>query len=136
MCQMCLHNLIRADSNLGPIIIRFTSKNTSYSANGGYLTQPGEWNVKITVQRINAYDLNYRFSLVLNNTISSYAMANDTRKEIESFNESLDSNSSMKSSSSLTLLFQILILFVVGTSIFLFIKSRKNLNDILLQFKS
>ena len=128
--------LDKADSNLGPIIIRFTSKNTSYSANGGYLTQPGEWNVKITVQRINAYDLNYRFSLVLNNTISTYAMANDTRKEIESFNESLDSNSSMKSSSSLTLLFQILILFVVGTSIFLFIKSRKNLNDILLQFKS
>jgi hypothetical protein len=41
--------------------------------------------VKITVQRINAYDLNYRFSLLLNNTISTYAMPNDTRKEIESF---------------------------------------------------
>ena len=58
------------DLSLGPIDARFIKHNdTAYSVNGGYLSQPGRWDVKITVKRINSYDLNYRVSLNVNKTV-------------------------------------------------------------------
>ena len=38
-----------------------------YSGSGGYLSQPGEWEVKTTVQRTEAYDLNYGFNFDIKN---------------------------------------------------------------------
>lgn len=37
-----------------------------YSTFGGYLSQAGEWDLKITIQRINSYDLNYRLGVMVN----------------------------------------------------------------------
>jgi hypothetical protein len=44
---------------------------TAYSIEGGYLSHPGEWDVKLTIKRSNMYDLNYRFDLVVNETANS-----------------------------------------------------------------
>jgi len=59
----------KTDLSLGPIDARFIRSNdTAYSVNGGYLSQAGGWDVKITVKRINSYDLNYRVSFTVNTT--------------------------------------------------------------------
>jgi methionine-rich copper-binding protein CopC len=50
------------ESNIGPIVANLAKKGEGqYSVTGGYLSQPGEWEIKIIVQRSGAYDLNYSF---------------------------------------------------------------------------
>ena len=62
----------KTDLSLGPIYATLTRiNNTAYSINGGYLSQAGEWDVKIVLKRINSYDLNYRVSFTVNNTAHS-----------------------------------------------------------------
>lgn len=62
----------KTDLSLGPIFANLAKNNeTSYSVNGGYLSQPGMWDVKITVKRPNSYDLNYRTSFTVNKSSDS-----------------------------------------------------------------
>lgn len=62
----------KSDLSLGPIFAKLSKNNeTSYSANGGYLSQPGQWDLKVTIQRSNLYDLNYRLSFTVNKSSSS-----------------------------------------------------------------
>jgi len=57
----------KSDLSLGPIFANLAKNNeTSYSVNGGYLSQPGVWDIKVTVKRPNSYDLNYRTSFTVN----------------------------------------------------------------------
>jgi putative copper export protein len=57
----------KADLSLSAINAKLESSNdTAYSTFGGYLSQPGEWDLKITVQRSSSYDLNYRLGLIVN----------------------------------------------------------------------
>jgi methionine-rich copper-binding protein CopC len=50
------------ESNIGPIVANLAkNREGQYSVTGGYLSQPGEWNIKVTAQRSGAYDLNYSF---------------------------------------------------------------------------
>ncbi len=50
------------ESNIGPIVAKLAKKGEGqYSVTGGYLSQPGEWDIKVTAQRSGAYDLNYSF---------------------------------------------------------------------------
>jgi hypothetical protein len=50
------------EANIGPIAVNLDKTNDGvYSTFGGYLSQQGNWNIKITAQRIGAYDLNYEF---------------------------------------------------------------------------
>jgi putative copper export protein/methionine-rich copper-binding protein CopC len=59
----------KSDLSLGPIIAILERINaTSYSTFGGYLSQSGEWDLKITIQRINSYDLNYRLGVTVNSS--------------------------------------------------------------------
>ena len=54
------------DQNIGPLIANM--KNTEigvYSATGAYLSQEGQWNIKITVQRAGQYDLNHSYDIVV-----------------------------------------------------------------------
>lgn len=63
----------KSDLSLGPIFAKLSKNNeTSYSTNGGYLSQPGQWDLKVTIQRSNLYDLNYRLSFTVNK--SSYSI--------------------------------------------------------------
>lgn len=59
----------KSDLSLNPINAQLQkSNNTSYSSFGGYLSQPGSWDVKITVQRSGFYDIIYRLGLMVNNS--------------------------------------------------------------------
>jgi len=57
----------KRDLSLDPIIANLERTNTTaYSTFGGYLSQAGEWDLKIAIQRINSYDLNYRLGVMVN----------------------------------------------------------------------
>ncbi len=50
------------ESNIGPIVANLDKKGEGqYTVTGGYLSQPGEWEIKVIVQRSGTYDLNYSF---------------------------------------------------------------------------
>lgn len=52
------------NQNIGPIIANLEKTgDEDYSITGAYLSQEGEWNVKITVQRTGQYDLNHSFDI-------------------------------------------------------------------------
>jgi hypothetical protein len=55
-------------TGLGPISAELTKTGEGqYSGSGGYLSQPGEWEMKMTVQRNEAYDLNHSFTFDIKN---------------------------------------------------------------------
>ena len=61
-------------AGLGPISAELTkTSDGQYSGSGGYLSQPGEWDVKMIVQRNDAYDLNHSFTF----DIKKYSLKND-----------------------------------------------------------
>ena len=52
------------EQNIGPIIANLKKvENGIYNTTGPYLSQDGEWNIKITVQRTGEYDLNHGFDI-------------------------------------------------------------------------
>ena len=52
------------EQNIGPIIANLKKvENGIYNTTGPYLSQDGEWNIKITVQRTGEYDLNHSFDI-------------------------------------------------------------------------
>jgi hypothetical protein len=52
------------NQNIGPIIANLKKTGDGvYRVTGAYLSQEGEWNVKITVQRSGQYDLNHSFEV-------------------------------------------------------------------------
>jgi methionine-rich copper-binding protein CopC len=52
------------NQNIGPIIANLKKTGDGvYSVTGAYLSQEGEWNVKITAQRSGEYDLNHSFKI-------------------------------------------------------------------------
>jgi putative copper export protein/methionine-rich copper-binding protein CopC len=62
----------KSDLSLGPIFAELSKNNeSSYSVNGGFLSQPGQWDLKVTIQRSNLYDLNYRLSFTVNDSSTS-----------------------------------------------------------------
>ena len=53
-------------AGIGPIVANLHElENGVYSTEGGYMSQPGEWDIKIIVQRNAAYDLNHSFKLTV-----------------------------------------------------------------------
>jgi methionine-rich copper-binding protein CopC len=56
------------EQNIGPIIANLKKvENGIYNTTGPYLSQDGEWNIKITVQRTGEYDLNHSFDIFVPN---------------------------------------------------------------------
>jgi copper transport protein len=59
-------------ADIGPIVVNLNKINEGvYSIFGGYLSQKGNWNIHLTAQRLNAYDLNYEFDVDLKQKPSS-----------------------------------------------------------------
>jgi len=55
-------------AGLGPISAELTKGGEGeYSRSGGYFSQPGEWEVKMAVQRDKAYDLNHSYIFDIKN---------------------------------------------------------------------
>jgi copper transport protein len=62
----------KSDLSLGPITAKLLRNNdTAYSVSGGYISQAGEWDLKVTIKRFNLYDLNYRVSFPVNKSSDS-----------------------------------------------------------------
>jgi methionine-rich copper-binding protein CopC len=65
------------DADIGPIVATLNKTGEGkFVAQGSYLTQPGNWEIKATAQRSGAYDLNHTFDArvkapVTNNTSSN-----------------------------------------------------------------
>jgi copper transport protein len=56
------------EARIGPIVTTLNSTGDGsgrYSAIGGYLSQTGNWEIDLVVQRIGAYDLNHNFEAIL-----------------------------------------------------------------------
>lgn len=99
----------KADLSLGAINAKLEMSNdTAYSTFGGYLSQPGEWDLKITVQRSGSYDLNYRLGIIVNNT--------DTVQEHHTLSTvSTDTQTSTRASD-FTLMVILLSIFIASSS--------------------
>jgi methionine-rich copper-binding protein CopC len=53
-------------AGIGPIVANLHRlENGVYSTEGGYISQPGEWDIKIIVQRNGAYNLNHSFKVTV-----------------------------------------------------------------------
>jgi copper transport protein len=110
----------KRDLSLGPIFAKLVKNNdTAYSIEGGYLSRPGEWDVKLTIQRSNLYDLNYRLGLVVNENAGSIHGQHDvdTVKFADTTNKP----------ASFTLMVILLSLIVAALSTYFCIKSLKRL---------
>jgi copper transport protein len=58
-----------AQADIGPITSSLKPVSAGvYTITGGYISQPGEWNIAIAAQRPSDYDLNYRFTSNVNDT--------------------------------------------------------------------
>jgi len=58
-----------AQADFGPITTSLKPISAGvYTITGGYISQPGEWNIAIAAQRPSEYDLNYRFTSNVNDT--------------------------------------------------------------------
>jgi methionine-rich copper-binding protein CopC len=76
-----IRNVILSFSNqeaeIGPIVTDLNKTGQGeFSAQGSYLSQPGNWEIGVTAQRSRAYDLNHAFETIIkapavNNTTSS-----------------------------------------------------------------
>jgi hypothetical protein len=57
------------EARIGPIVTTLNNTGESdggrYSAIGGYMSQTGNWDIDLVVQRIGAYDLNHSFDAAL-----------------------------------------------------------------------
>ena len=74
-------------ADIGPITTNLKPVSTSvYTITGGYISQPGEWNIAIAAQRPSDYDLNYRFTSRVN---SSSTMVSHSGGSITNTNTSI-----------------------------------------------
>ena len=66
-------------ADIGPITTKLTKVSPGvYTIRGGYISQPGEWNVAMAAQRPSDYDLNYRFNPTVNSSSSSSSTMTQT----------------------------------------------------------
>ena len=55
------------EAGLGPIVANLNkTAQGKFAAQGSYLSQPGNWDIKVTAQRSGAYDLNHTFEVSAN----------------------------------------------------------------------
>jgi hypothetical protein len=67
-------------ANIGPITKKLDQISPGlYAITGGYLSQPGEWNIAMAAQRPSNYDLNYKFTSLINSS-SAGMSTTDNRK--------------------------------------------------------
>jgi hypothetical protein len=85
-------------ADIGPITTKFDKLSPGvYAIRGGYISQPGEWNVAMAAQRPSDYDLNYRFNPTVN---SSSASSSSVMKQTNSSSNTADKASNMNNTDS------------------------------------
>ena len=79
-------------ADIGPITKKLDQISPGiYAITGGYISQPGEWNIAMAAQRPSNYDLNYKFTSIIN--ISSSSADISTTANIKT--NDVDTNNSM-----------------------------------------
>ena len=128
----------KSDGSLGPIIANLQQTAPGvYSIFGGYMSQPGQWDLKITVQRKGAYDLNYRLTEMVNSSNTAAPGAEhidheattqmNTSMSMESTPNLLESQQAPARSAYFDYLFLALGIAVSCLSIVFYIQARKSM---------
>ena len=117
-------------ADIGPITTSLKPVSTSvYTITGGYISQPGEWNIAIAAQRPSDYDLNYRFTSIVNDTstgiVSGASSSTDGNSNANMELGSMSSNNGIQERmpvfDSFTVI-TIVLAIIVGVGIFIFTK--------------
>jgi hypothetical protein len=67
-------------SDIGPITKKLNQISPGiYAITGGYMSQPGEWNIAMAAQRPSNYDLNYKFISIINSSSTDMSTTTDTK---------------------------------------------------------
>jgi copper transport protein len=67
-------------ADIGPITKKLNQISPSiYAITGGYISQPGEWNIAMVAQRPLNYDLNYKFISIINSSSTDMSSTTDTK---------------------------------------------------------
>ncbi len=92
-------------ADIGPITKKLNQISPGiYVITGGYISQPGEWNIEMAAQRPSNYDLNYKFTSILNSSSTDMSTTTKTktndnnnisRNEQGKIIKNMDTNNSM-----------------------------------------
>ena len=92
-------------ADIGPITKKLNQISPGiYVTTGGYISQPGEWNIAMAAQRPSNYDLNYKFTSIINSSSTDMSTTTNTktndnnnisRNEQEKIIKNMDTNNSM-----------------------------------------
>ena len=92
-------------ADIGPITKKLNQISPGiYVITGGYISQPGEWNIAMAAQRPSNYDLNYKFTSIINSSSIDMSTTTNTktndnnnisRNEQEIIIKNMDTNNSM-----------------------------------------
>jgi putative copper export protein len=91
--------------DIGPVTKKLNQISPGiYVITGGYISQPGEWNIAMAAQRPSNYDLNYKFTSILNSSSTDMSTTTNTktndnnnisRNEQGKIIKNMDTNNSM-----------------------------------------
>jgi hypothetical protein len=129
-----------AQADFGPITTSLKPVSAGvYTITGGYISQPGEWNIAIAAQRPSEYDLNYRFTSNVNDTSTglisgaSSSTGGDSNPNMEM--GAMPSNNSIQEPvpvfDSFAVITIVLAAIVGGSSFYFYKRSKKELERIL-----
>jgi len=80
-------------ADIGPITTTLKPVSTgTYTITGGYISQPGVWNIALAAQRPSDYDLNYRFTSNVNET-SAGMIPSASSSAVDNSNASMEMGS-------------------------------------------
>lgn len=92
-------------ADIGPITKKLNQISPGiYAITGGYISQPGEWNIAMAAQRPSNYDLNYKFISIINSSLTDMSTITDiktndnnniSRNEQGKIIKNIDTNNSM-----------------------------------------
>jgi len=67
-------------ADIGPITKKLNQISPGiYVITGGYISQPGEWSIAMAAQRPSNYDLNYKFTSILNSSSTDMSTTTNTK---------------------------------------------------------
>jgi putative copper export protein len=127
-------------ADIGPISTSLKPVSAGvYTITGGYISQPGEWNIAIAVQRPSDYDLNYRFTSNVNDTstgvISGASSSTDgnsnTKMELGSMSSNNGIQEPMPVFDSFAVIIIVLATIVGGGSFYFYKRSKRELKKTL-----
>jgi putative copper export protein/methionine-rich copper-binding protein CopC len=115
-------------ADIGPITTKLNKLSPGvYTVRGGYISQPGEWNVAMSAQRPSDYDLNYKFNPLVNSSSSGMNQTSSSSNATKAANVNNNDSKFFPIFDSFTLLAIILAIFVGVFSSYFYKKNKQKL---------